>query len=598
MRTKRGFTLIELLVVIAIIAILASILFPVFAKAREKARQTTCTSQLRQLATAVLMYNQDNGGTYPGTSSASGSTWVDLIGTYVGNSVMFHCPSDANTDVTMISYAYSALLVRANKMGVAESQVTSPSDVGVMCDADSSAALGGLVGGGAGLGPDYTKTPSPRHSGVIIGYCDGHAKFAPGSVIADRDMSSPVNRAFYMAGAMGWVDNLGSGIEAAWPGSANNASSELVIGGDYCTRPILVAAAEIWKYSNAGSATNAPYTMTTWKGEFEPNKDTQCSNAPAGTFGYLYGCGDGACPQGSCIAVDALVFIVALNSKIQVSGGQAGEDACNVAPPSGAYIGPIQGGNYAANTATISYMYQNGMGYNTNSAVCYQCYDMNARTTTIGVNVANGAETYYSGTRKFVMSNILSGTNINSTYFGPSVQNAVTVYNDVDMVNKVASDPYGIGYCSAAFADTNRVTILGLACGSNTVAATSSANQSDVGLGTTAGLWNSSTGGIQLYPSCNAKQRWILPDQPSYWPLSRQLYATATGGTGGVGSGYWTAVSQTFENQLCFHTQTTFSGIASSNTTTTGTGLATSTNNFIGTLLLTGPQFHCSYYHQ
>jgi prepilin-type N-terminal cleavage/methylation domain-containing protein len=58
MRT-RGFTLIELLVVIAIIAILAAILFPVFAKAREKARQTSCLSNCRQLATGFVMYAQD-----------------------------------------------------------------------------------------------------------------------------------------------------------------------------------------------------------------------------------------------------------------------------------------------------------------------------------------------------------------------------------------------------------------------------------------------------------------------------------------------------------------------------------------------------------
>ena len=55
-KTRKGFTLIELLVVIAIIAILAAILFPVFAKAREKARQTTCTSNLKQLSLAMLQY--------------------------------------------------------------------------------------------------------------------------------------------------------------------------------------------------------------------------------------------------------------------------------------------------------------------------------------------------------------------------------------------------------------------------------------------------------------------------------------------------------------------------------------------------------------
>lgn len=72
---RKGFTLIELLVVIAIIAILAAILFPVFAKAREKARQTACTSNQRQIAMAIQMYAQENDETLPGdTSRISGAT--------------------------------------------------------------------------------------------------------------------------------------------------------------------------------------------------------------------------------------------------------------------------------------------------------------------------------------------------------------------------------------------------------------------------------------------------------------------------------------------------------------------------------------------
>ena len=72
---KRGFTLIELLVVIAIIAILAAILFPVFAKAREKARQTKCTSNQRQIAMAALMYAQDNNEILPTADATSTGFW-------------------------------------------------------------------------------------------------------------------------------------------------------------------------------------------------------------------------------------------------------------------------------------------------------------------------------------------------------------------------------------------------------------------------------------------------------------------------------------------------------------------------------------------
>jgi prepilin-type N-terminal cleavage/methylation domain-containing protein len=72
-----GFTLIELLVVIAIIAILAAILFPVFAKAREKARQTTCLNNQKQLATALLMYAQDHEEVLPSAETVWGDVALD-----------------------------------------------------------------------------------------------------------------------------------------------------------------------------------------------------------------------------------------------------------------------------------------------------------------------------------------------------------------------------------------------------------------------------------------------------------------------------------------------------------------------------------------
>jgi prepilin-type N-terminal cleavage/methylation domain-containing protein/prepilin-type processing-associated H-X9-DG protein len=101
MRRNRGFTLIELLVVIAIIAILAAILFPVFAQAREKARQTACLSALKQYGLALNMYAQDYEETYPflnvGTTGAQDKIiWSRLLFPYIKNKAVWQCPSQNN----------------------------------------------------------------------------------------------------------------------------------------------------------------------------------------------------------------------------------------------------------------------------------------------------------------------------------------------------------------------------------------------------------------------------------------------------------------------------------------------------------------------
>lgn len=102
-----GFTLIELLVVIAIIAILAAILFPVFARARENARRTSCASNLKQLALGLLMYTQDNDGGLPAYARNGSATWAKLyLPTidYVKNDQVYRCPSAPTSDFAASDY--------------------------------------------------------------------------------------------------------------------------------------------------------------------------------------------------------------------------------------------------------------------------------------------------------------------------------------------------------------------------------------------------------------------------------------------------------------------------------------------------------------
>lgn len=99
-RYKGGFTLIELLVVIAIIAILAAILFPVFAQAREKARAASCLSNEKQVALSLVMYTQDYDECYPVSYwwdgwSKGGLGWTVAVQPYVKNLNVFACPSDS-----------------------------------------------------------------------------------------------------------------------------------------------------------------------------------------------------------------------------------------------------------------------------------------------------------------------------------------------------------------------------------------------------------------------------------------------------------------------------------------------------------------------
>jgi prepilin-type N-terminal cleavage/methylation domain-containing protein/prepilin-type processing-associated H-X9-DG protein len=106
---RRGFTLIELLVVIAIIAILASILFPVFARARENARRSSCSSNLKQIGLGIMQYTQDFDEKFPLYHRADFVEWGDAIYPYLKSYQIFKCLSSGDA-ASESDYAYNLKL--------------------------------------------------------------------------------------------------------------------------------------------------------------------------------------------------------------------------------------------------------------------------------------------------------------------------------------------------------------------------------------------------------------------------------------------------------------------------------------------------------
>ena len=188
-RTKLGFTLIELLVVIAIIAILAAILFPVFAKAREKARQTSCLSNCKQICMGEMQYVQDYDETFPYSCKMVNGTWmaafpdfVDMSGLnrgimdpYIKNRQVWACPSISvvspdNSSWVTGCFAYNGYYLGGQLNGML---------------ADGSICCGGAYIGEANLAkikapsqtvlgtefyPSNNRTGPPSKTGVQSGY--------------------------------------------------------------------------------------------------------------------------------------------------------------------------------------------------------------------------------------------------------------------------------------------------------------------------------------------------------------------------------------------------------------------------------------------
>jgi hypothetical protein len=462
-----GFTLWEALVVVLVVVVIASILWPVgHGYSPGKARQITCTSQVRQLTTAVVMYSQDNTvdkvGRYPGKD------WNVAIDTYIGNQKLFFCPSDATSDKSSnpISYGYSGLLVRPDGTGVTESQIVAPTEVG--CIADSTpqrvwATGGGLIGGGALMDPTITADNKsveldPRHNGIIVGFCDGHAKFFTGKQANLRDISYGPGRAFYQAVGLGLISNYGGGLNAI---ACTPTKHTVTIGGDLAGMPLLRAAAAVWT-AKGGTITDGGFT-----GMAATPKDAK--GKPARHFAWVDASDSG---KGTVVAQDALVIIVSKNCKLPGLMAEVGSmPDLNAAPADlvrlfGTASDPAKGQVYTYTPA--------------------------------------------SGTRAYLAGKLRGWGAAKGAEFGTG---ALPVGDDLEMIEKVASDPYGIGYCSAVFADTDKVNMLAI--------------------------------DGKLYPNQNPKYRWLVPETPAIipgefeYPLIRIL-RLRTSGDGAVLAGICT----------------------------------------------------------
>jgi prepilin-type N-terminal cleavage/methylation domain-containing protein/prepilin-type processing-associated H-X9-DG protein len=241
-QNKRAFTLIELLVVIAIIAILAAILFPVFARARENARRASCLSNMKQMGLGFMMYVQDYDESYPFYQHTDGTVpetgwwynanlwyWMNSIYPYVKNSQIFRCPSSLNQGTSYSSLRVANYGVNQYVIGSSSSspiklaQINTSSETYMIMDAgqynlsyaaasSTAPAAGGQAGSsnyvpGACVFNGTTMASvswswqrddcnTYRHlGGVNIAFADGHAKWLNYQTVAKESQNAGAGQA-------------------------------------------------------------------------------------------------------------------------------------------------------------------------------------------------------------------------------------------------------------------------------------------------------------------------------------------------------------------------------------------------------------------
>ena len=259
-RTSFAFTLIELLVVIAIIAILAAILFPVFAQARDKARQTTCLSNIKQIGLGLMMYVQDSDETYPGALQPSptingGSTSdqrmpLDMqVLPYTKNDQIWTCPSDAAFRVPPTDSRIQWWDLNYKAKGIARSY-------GYMAeinDKEWSDTHGGQRDPNSGLSP-YTGSRQPGDPNAPVGKSLA-ALDSPSSTVALAEL---------------WAIGNGDWAALGYVGTPHAAT---------------IAGCDIWKF--AGRKINAPTPSDTLPSTCSGNQGLVPTQGHAGGANYM-----------------------------------------------------------------------------------------------------------------------------------------------------------------------------------------------------------------------------------------------------------------------------------------------------------------------